>query len=69
MGRDGGPPICTNLELQPGDYVNHDILGPGTVLSVDATKNAYIVKFDRLPTERRISFKAKLEKRPAPEGS
>ena len=51
-----------NQELKVGDYVNHEIMGRGVILSVDTTKSAYIVKFDDLPTERRISFKARLEK-------
>ncbi len=51
-----------NLELKAGNYVNHEIMGRGVILSVDTTKSAYIVKFDDLPTERRISFKARLEK-------
>ena len=51
-----------NQELKAGDYVNHIIMGRGIIISVDTTKNAYVVKFDDLPTERRISFKAQLEK-------
>ena len=51
-----------NLELNPRDYVNHSIMGRGVIVSVDTAKNAYVVKFDDLPTERRISFKARLEK-------
>ena len=37
-------------------------MGRGVIVSVDTAKNAYVVKFDDLPTERRISFKARLEK-------
>ncbi len=50
-----------NLPLQPGTRVRHAIFGPGTVRTVDTVKAAYVVRFDGLPTERRISFKAKLE--------
>ena len=32
------------------------------IVSIDTVKNAYVVKFDDLATERRISFKARLEK-------
>ncbi|MBE5785442.1 MAG: DNA helicase UvrD [Clostridiales bacterium] len=48
--------------FQAGDRVKHDIMGEGTVTAVDESKNAYAVKFDILPTERRISFRAKLER-------
>ena len=51
-----------NLDLKRGDYVNHEIMGRGVILSMDTTRNAYVVKFDDLPTERRISFKARLDK-------
>ncbi len=45
-----------------GDRVRHDIMGEGTVTAVDEGKSAYTVKFDILPTERRISFRARLER-------
>ena len=51
-----------NQSLQPGDSVLHSILGRGVIRSVDTIKNAYVVQFDSLPTERRISFRARLEK-------
>ena len=40
----------------------YEYLGEGTILSVDLDKNAYQVQFDSIPTPRRISFRAKLEK-------
>ena len=51
-----------NQDLQPGDQVLHAIMGRGVIQSVDTGKQAYVVKFDDLPTDRRISFKAKLKK-------
>ncbi len=52
-------------EFQPfpvGQRVSHAILGPGTVVEIDADKGAHLVKFDAMPTPRAISFRAKLEK-------
>ncbi len=52
-------------EFQPfpvGQRVSHAILGPGTVMEIDADKGAHLVKFDAMPTPRAISFRAKLEK-------
>ena len=52
-------------EFQPfpvGQRVMHAILGPGTVVEIDADKGAHLVKFDAMPTPRAISFRAKLEK-------
>lgn len=46
--------------LKAGDRVRHDIMGDGTVLSVDETVRAYVVKFDELDTPRRIGYRARL---------
>ena len=46
--------------FEAGQRVRHDILGPGTVVAVDADKGAHVVKFDSLETLRTISFRAKL---------
>lgn len=46
--------------LQPGDRVAHDIMGEGVIVEVDRALGAYVVQFDILPTQRRISFRAKL---------
>ena len=43
-----------------GDRVAHDVLGPGTVVEVDADKAAHIIQFDSMSTPRAISFRAKL---------
>jgi DNA helicase-2/ATP-dependent DNA helicase PcrA len=57
------------LELQslapsfgPGDRVVHSIMGAGEILDIDRDKGAYVVKFDSIPTARRISMKARLER-------
>ncbi|MDO4459821.1 MAG: UvrD-helicase domain-containing protein [Clostridia bacterium] len=53
---------AANLDIETGDRVRHNIMGDGTVIEVDRNKNCYIIKFDDLSTNRKISFKAKLEK-------
>ena len=50
-------------ELFPeGTRVQHRILGEGTVLSADADKKAYLIRFDAVETPRKIAFQAKLER-------
>ena len=44
-----------------GQRVRHAIMGLGTVIDVDASKGAHLVRFDGFPTPRAISFRAKLE--------
>ena len=44
-----------------GQRVRHAIMGPGTVVGIDATRGAHVVKFDGAATPRAISFRAKLE--------
>ena len=51
-----------NLDLKPGDRVRHAIMGGGVIEAVDLSKKAYVVKFDSLPTSRKISFRARLER-------
>jgi DNA helicase-2/ATP-dependent DNA helicase PcrA len=46
----------------PGDRVVHSIMGAGEIIDIDTEKNAYTVKFDQIPTRRKISMKAKLER-------
>ncbi|MBR1392212.1 MAG: UvrD-helicase domain-containing protein [Ruminococcus sp.] len=43
-----------------GARVLHEYLGEGTVEEVDRDKAAYLIRFDKLSTPRRISFKVKL---------
>ena len=45
-----------------GTRVRHRILGEGTVLSADADKKAYLIRFDAVETPRKIAFQAKLER-------
>lgn len=48
--------------LVPGDRVKHKAFGEGTILECDEQEMTYLVEFDRLKTQRRLSFRAKLEK-------
>ncbi len=57
------------LELQslgptfgPGGRVVHSIMGAGEIMDIDTDKAAYVIKFDSLPTVRKISMRAKLER-------
>ncbi len=43
-----------------GDRVEHDVLGPGTVVEVDRDRGANIIQFDGMATPRAISFRARL---------
>lgn len=45
----------------PDTRITHKVFGPGTIVSVDTEKCCYVVKFDSLPTERSITFRARLE--------
>ena len=44
-----------------GQRVRHAVMGPGTVMEVDESRGAHLVKFDAMPTPRAISFRAKLD--------
>lgn len=55
-------PASDERAFAAGDRVRHEILGEGSVESVDADRGAYVIKFDCMATTRAISFKAKLEK-------
>ena len=48
--------------LKEGDRIRHRIFGPGTVTGVDIDRSAYIIRFDDMDTDRRITFRAKIEK-------
>ncbi len=49
-------------DLQPGDTVEHNILGRGKVVSVDHTAATYTIQFDTMSTPRKMSFRAPLKK-------
>lgn len=43
-----------------GQRVKHMNFGDGTIIGIDEEKSAYVIKFDILPTSRKLAFKAKL---------
>lgn len=51
-----------NLPFAIGDRVLHKILGKGTIQDIDSEKSVYVIKFDGQLTERKISFKVKMER-------
>ena len=55
-------PASEQAQFQPGARVRHAIMGDGVIVEVDLAASAYVVQFDILPTQRRISFRAKLAK-------
>ena len=48
--------------LAEGDTVEHGILGRGTVLAIDESAGTYTIKFEKVATPRKMSFKAPLTK-------
>lgn len=49
-------------EFAPGQRIRHKVFGEGEILKLDSEAQAYVIRFDRLGTEREVSFRAKLEK-------
>ena len=49
-------------QLNEGDTVEHAILGRGKILSIDSVAATYTVKFEKVATPRKMSFKAPLKK-------
>ena len=45
-----------------GDRVRHRAFGLGTIQDMDLDQSAYTIRFDDLPTERRLSLRVKMEK-------
>jgi DNA helicase-2/ATP-dependent DNA helicase PcrA len=52
---------ASELSFKPGDRIVHSIMGAGEVVDIDRDQAAYLINFDDLKTQRKISFKAKLE--------
>lgn len=62
--RDNEKYLPENIEkniFEAGSRIRHPVMGEGTIVDIDMSKNAYIISFDGLETVRKISFKAKLE--------
>lgn len=49
------------VAYQRGMRVKHAIFGPGVLLETDAKSGFNVVRFDDMPTARRISYRVKLE--------
>lgn len=49
------------LKFKIGDEVKHIVFGIGEILEIDDGKKFFVIKFEGIPTPRKISFKAKLE--------
>lgn len=50
------------LPFAEGDKVIHPVMGKGKIMAVDQASCAYVIRFADIPTPRKISFRAKLEK-------
>lgn len=53
--------LSRQQRLNVGDRVRHDIMGNGVIEDIDEERMAYVVKFDELPTTRKINFNANLK--------
>ena len=53
--------LSRQQRLNVGDRVRHDIMGNGVIEGIDEERMAYVVKFDELPTTRKINFNANLK--------
>ncbi len=49
--------------FEPGTPIRHKIFGDGEILETDTRKGVYLVRFDEIPTPRKISFRVKMEQR------
>ncbi len=47
--------------FKKGDRISHPVFGPGLITGTDSALKAYIILFDGMSSERKISFKMKLE--------
>lgn len=51
-----------DTELKPGDRVRHKVFGEGTITGIRGDIGCYVVKFDRVATERNLKIGVELEK-------
>ncbi len=49
-------------ELQVGDTVEHRIFGIGKIVEIKPELTSYVIRFEKMETERNISFKAPIKK-------
>lgn len=53
-------------QFRKGDRVLHPVFGPGTIVDTDEISMTRTIKFDRLATERTLSWRARLEREEEP---
>lgn len=51
-----------DTELKPGDRVKHKVFGEGTITGIRGDIGCYVVKFDRVETERNLKIGVGLDK-------
>lgn len=51
-----------DTELKPGDRVRHKVFGEGTITGIRGDIGCYVVKFDRVATERNLKIGVGLER-------
>lgn len=51
-----------DTELKPGDRVRHNVFGEGTITGIRGDIGCYVVKFDRVATERNLKIGTGLER-------
>lgn len=51
-----------DTELKPGDRVRHKVFGEGTITGIRGDIGCYVVKFDRVETERNLKIGGGLER-------
>lgn len=51
-----------DTELKPGDRVRHKVFGEGTITGIRGDIGCYVVKFDRVETERNLKIGVGLER-------
>lgn len=51
-----------DTELKPGDRVRHKVFGEGTITGIRGDIGCYVVKFDRVETERNLKIGVAVEK-------
>ena len=54
--------LAAEPDFKAGDRIEHFAFGRGTIQEVDRTERAYLVRFDQMPTPRRISFRVRLQR-------
>ena len=54
--------LAQSPSFAAGDRVAHAIFGEGTIEEIDPEAAVYTIRFDDIPTPRRISFRVPLRK-------